>query len=70
MIGWVSESGPIKQEGGFLFKPIEDGTRIELRIAYEAPGSFVGAAVARRFDGAVRHRLENALARIKTLLES
>lgn len=69
-IGWVSESGLIKQEGGFAFKAIEGGVRIELRIAYEPPASFIGAAVARRFDSAVRARLEEALARIKGQLQS
>ena len=69
-IGWISESGPIQQEGGFGFKPIDGGVRIELRIAYQPPASFVGAAVARRFDSAVRGRLQRALARIKEVLES
>ena len=69
-IGWISESGPIRQEGGFVFKPIDGGVRIELRIAYQPPASFVGAAVARRFDSAVRGRLQGALTRIKEVLES
>jgi uncharacterized membrane protein len=69
-IGWVSESGLIKQEGGFRFTPDPGGVRIELRIAYEPPASILGAAVAHRFDGLVRGRLERALARIKDVLES
>ena len=69
-IGWVSESGIVKQEGGFTFTKIPDGVRIELRIAYEPPGSIVGAAVARRVDGVVRGRLDEALHRIKETLES
>jgi hypothetical protein len=69
-IGWVSESGLVKQEGGFRFTPSAEGVRIQLRIAYEPPASFIGAAVARRFDDAVRRRLENALARIKAVLEA
>lgn len=68
-IGWVSESGLIKQEGAFTFRRTDGGTRIELRIAYEPPGSFVGAAVSRRFDSAVRRRLDRALERIRTVLE-
>jgi uncharacterized membrane protein len=70
VIGWVSESGLIKQEGGFRFRRIEDGVRIELRIAYEPPASIIGAAVARRMDGIVRSRLDRALQRIKDTLES
>jgi hypothetical protein len=68
-IGWVSESGLIRQEGGFMFTPLEDGVRVELRIAYEPPGGVVGGALARRMDSTVRRRLEEALDRIKAALE-
>ena len=68
-IGWASESGLIKQEGGFTFKKVQDGVRIELRIAYEPPGSFVGVAVAGRLDWVIRGRLQKALERIRTVLE-
>ena len=47
-----------------------NGVRIELRIAYEPPGSIVGAAVAKRVDGAVRRRLGRALKRIRETLET
>lgn len=69
-IAWVSESGLIKQEGGFRFRKIAGGVRIELRIAYQPPASVIGAAVARQLDGLVRHRLERALERIKDVLEA
>ncbi len=69
-IGWVSERGLVKQEGGFTLTPVADGVRIELRIAYEPPGGVVGAAVARRVDSTVRRRLEKALERIRHVLES
>ena len=65
VIGWESESGLIKQEGEFRLRAIPDGVRIELRIAYEPPGSVLGAAVARRMDGMVRGRLDGALKRIR-----
>jgi uncharacterized membrane protein len=68
-IGWISESGLLKQEGGFTFKKVKDGVRIELRIAYEPPASFIGAAVAGRLDWVVRQRLERALERIRENLE-
>ncbi len=57
-IGWVSESGLIKQDGGFTFEKVKAGVRIELRIAYEPPASFVGAALARPLDRMVRERLK------------
>ncbi len=69
-IGWVSESGLIKQRGGFTFTQVPAGVRIELEIAYEPPGGAVGAAVARRMDSLVRRRLEKALERIRAVLES
>jgi uncharacterized membrane protein len=69
-IGWVSESGVIRQKGGFTFTETDGGVRVELRIAYEPPGAIVGAAVARRMDGVVRRRLEHALERIRSTLES
>ena len=68
-IGWVSESGLIKQEGGFTFVRMARGVRIVLHITYEPPASFLGAAVARRLDGFVRRRLAAAMERIRTTLE-
>lgn len=68
-IGWVSESGLIKQEGGFTFKKVSGGVHVELRIAYEPPAAFIGAAIARRLDGTVRGRLKAALERIRDELE-
>jgi hypothetical protein len=69
-IAWVSESGLVKQEGGFRFREVAGGVRIELRIAYEPPASVIGAAVARRMDGLVRHRLQHALEEIQDVLEA
>ena len=69
-IGWVSESGLIRQDGGFTFREVAGGVRIELRIAYEPPASVIGAAVARQMDGLVRDRLERALEDIKEVLEA
>jgi uncharacterized membrane protein len=68
-IGWVSESGLIRQEGGFTFTPVEGGVRVELRIVYEPPGGAVGGALARRMDWTVKRRLDAALAAIKKTLE-
>jgi uncharacterized membrane protein len=69
-IGWVSESGLIKQEGGFTFTKVTEGVRIVLRIAYSPPGAMLGAAVASRLDGVVRRRMQTALERIREVLES
>ena len=70
-IGWISESGLVKQEGGFTFTKVAPGSvKIGLRIAYEPPASVIGAAVARRLEGMVRRRLERALERIRESLET
>ena len=69
-IGWISESGLIKQEGRFTFKEVDGGVHIELRIAYEPPAAFLGAAIARRLEFLVKGRLESALERIRDKLES
>lgn len=68
-IGWVSESGLVKQEGGFTFTRLPDGVRIELRIAYEPPAAAIGAAIARRMDWVVRNQLQRAMERIRDTLE-
>jgi uncharacterized membrane protein len=68
-IGWISESGLIKQDGGFTFTNVAEGVRIELHIDYTPPASFLGVAVASRLDGFVRRRLAAAMERIRTTLE-
>jgi uncharacterized membrane protein len=69
-IGWTSESGLIKQEGGFTFTKVDEGVRIELRIGYEPPAAVVGMFLAQSVDGLVRRRLEKALKRVRKTLES
>ena len=69
-IGWVSESGLIKQEGGFTFTKTANGVRVELRIAYVPPAFVIGAFVARRLDRVVRDRLQGAMDRIRDALEA
>lgn len=69
-IGWVSESGLVKQEGGFSFKGVDHSVRIELRIAYEPPAAVVGMFLAQLVDRAVRRRLQGALKRVRETLEA
>jgi uncharacterized membrane protein len=68
-IGWRSESGPIAQSGGWRFEPHGTGTEVTLTIGYEPPGGALGGLLASRVDGAVRHRLERALERMRDRLE-
>jgi uncharacterized membrane protein len=69
-IGWVSETGLIKQEGGFTFTSVKGGAHIVLRIAYTPPASILGGVVAGRLDWVVRRRLQGALERIREVLEA
>jgi uncharacterized membrane protein len=69
-IGWMSESGLIKQEGGFAFTAVGEGVLVVLSIAYVPPAAVVGAAVAGRLDWVVRRRLQGALERIRDKLEA
>jgi len=69
-IGWVSESGLIKQEGSFTFTKAPEGVQVDLRIAYEPPAAAIGALVARQMDRVVRGRLQGAMERIRDTLES
>jgi hypothetical protein len=69
-IGWVSESGLIKQEGGFTFTQVKGGVHIALRIAYTPPAAMLGSAVAGRMDWLVKRRMQTALERIREVLES
>jgi hypothetical protein len=69
-IGWVSESGLIKQEGRFTFTEVPGGVHIVLSIAYTPPASILGAAVAGRLDRVVRRQLQSALERIRDALQT
>jgi uncharacterized membrane protein len=69
-IGWISETGLIKQEGGFTFGEVNGGVHIVLTIAYTPPAAILGAVVARRMEWVVRRRLQNALERIREVLET
>lgn len=68
-IGWVSESGLIRQQGSFTFTRVSAGkTRVVLRIEYTPPASVLGVAVARSLDGLVRRRLAAAMEKIRDTL--
>jgi uncharacterized membrane protein len=69
-IGWISESGLIKQDGGFTFTEVKGGVHIVLRIAYTPPAAILGHAVAGSVDWMVRRRLQAALEKIRDILES
>lgn len=69
-IEWRSASGLVPQRGGWRFEARPQGTLVTLTIAYTPPGGLAGSLVAGRVDGLVRSRLDQALARMKDLLDS
>lgn len=69
-IGWHSESGLVAQTGGWRFEAEAGGTRVTLTIRYTPPGGALGGLVAGRVDALVRGRLEDALDRMKDILEA
>jgi uncharacterized membrane protein len=68
-ISWHSETGLIRQAGGWSFRPRSGGTEVTLTIAYQPPAGQVGAALAGRLDSVVRKRLQRALEQMKQAVE-
>ena len=70
VIGWHSSGRAMEQTGRWRFTPRDSGVETELRIVYDPPVGLVGEAVARAVDGLVRRRLQDALQRMRNLIES
>lgn len=66
-IHWRSEDSPVS--GGWRFDPVAGGTEVTMTVGYQPPGGFVGGLVAGRVDGFARARLQQALERMKAILE-
>jgi uncharacterized membrane protein len=71
MIAWRSEPGSIvRNTGRICFIPEADGgTRIEMDLSYRPPGGRLGHAVARLFGTDPKSQSDDALVRVKGLLE-
>jgi uncharacterized membrane protein len=71
LLAWRSEPGSIFDHAGAIrFSPEGSGTRIDVRFCYSPPTGRAGRAVAEFFGGDPRTRLNDDLARLKTLLET
>jgi uncharacterized membrane protein len=71
LLAWRSEPGSIFNNAGAIrFSPEGSGTRIDVRFCYSPPIGRTGRAVAEFFGGDPRTRLNQDLARFKSLLET
>lgn len=71
LLAWRSEPGAVLQNAGAIrFAPEGTGTRIDVRFCYSPPAGRAGRAVADFFAGDPRGRLNEGLARLKSLLET
>jgi uncharacterized membrane protein len=71
LLAWRSEPGSILENAGAIrFAPEADGTRIDVRFCYNPPSGRASRAVADFFGGDPRTRLNEDLARLKSLLET
>jgi uncharacterized membrane protein len=70
-IAWRSEPGSIVSNAGCIrFMTEEDGgTRIEMDLSYRPPGGRLGHAIAKLFGSDPKSRIDDALVRVKGLLE-
>ncbi len=71
LLAWRSEPGSILDNAGAIrFSPDGSGTRIDVRFCYSPPTGRAGRAVSEFFGGDPRTRLNENLARLKSLLET
>jgi len=68
-IAWTAESAPVKNEGKWHFSPGQDGTDVELAVAYDPPGGIFGDFVARGVERLLEGRIRNALEGMKRAIE-
>ena len=70
-IAWRSESGSMLENAGVIqFLTSGIGTRVNLRFCYHPPAGGAGQAVAELLGSDPRDKLNEDLARMKTLLEA
>jgi uncharacterized membrane protein len=71
LLAWRSEPGAILENAGVVrFTPEGEGTRIDFRFCYSPPGGRAGRTLAEFFGADPRARVNEDLARLKSLLEA
>jgi uncharacterized membrane protein len=70
VIAWKSVRGAsVGSAGRVRFVPTPEGTRLDIRLAYNPPAGAIGHAVASFFGADPKHAMNDDLLRLKTLLE-
>jgi uncharacterized membrane protein len=70
-IAWKTEDGAAVAHAGVIrLVPLDDATRVELRMSYNPPAGVLGHAVAASFGRDPKRQLDDDLARLKTTIET
>ncbi|HEY0060843.1 MAG TPA: SRPBCC family protein [Telluria sp.] len=70
-LAWESEPGAeIAQAGAIEFEPVRGGTRVKVHLSYRPPAGAPGHALASLLGDDPGQQLEQALTRMKSLIES
>ncbi|HEX6615034.1 MAG TPA: SRPBCC family protein [Gemmatimonadales bacterium] len=70
-IAWKTEDGAAVAHAGMIrLVPLDDATRVELRMSYNPPAGVLGHAVAASFGRDPKRQLDDDLARLKTTIET
>jgi uncharacterized membrane protein len=70
VIAWRTLPGqPVDHEGRVRFEEVAGGTRVHVQMSYRPPGGVVGHAIAHILGWDPKTRMDDDLARMKTLLE-
>ena len=69
LLAWQTEpDSPVRHTGTVRFEPFADGTRVSVKMSYDA-GGFVGNALASLLGDDPRQKIGDDLARLKSLVE-
>ena len=70
-IAWKTEDGAAVAHAGVIrLVPLDDATRVELRMSYNPPAGVLGHAVAASFGRDPKRQLDDDLPRLKTPIET
>ena len=70
--GWdaTSHGAAVAHTGVIRLVPLDDATRVELRMSYNPPAGVLGHVVAASFGRDPKRQMDDDLARLKTTIET